>query len=159
MGERKQKPKLPPSGARQEGPQSQVVGTLGGRIHVRWDEGTVATPHGQLVLFAKFLGATGVFEPWVSLGCNHESPAAAGRSGQGGQSCRADHAVPDAHALQDQHAQIVDRQYPCGFAARRSTAEQFKAADPWAVLVCYVSDRIAPTLRPFRPPGPLAASG
>jgi hypothetical protein len=44
----------------------QVVDTLGGRMHVRWDEGAAATPHGQLVFFAEFLGATGVFERWVS---------------------------------------------------------------------------------------------
>ena len=46
--------------------QPQVVDTLGGRMHVRWDEGAAATPHGQLVFFAEFLAATGVFERWVS---------------------------------------------------------------------------------------------
>lgn len=45
--------------------QPQVVDTLGGRMHVRWDEGAVATPHGQLVFFAEFLAATGVFDRWV----------------------------------------------------------------------------------------------
>ena len=35
-------------------------------MHVRWDEGAAATPHGQLVFFAEFLAATGVFERWVS---------------------------------------------------------------------------------------------
>jgi len=44
----------------------QVVDTLGGRMHVRWDGGAAATPHGQLVFFAEFLAATGVFERWVS---------------------------------------------------------------------------------------------
>jgi len=48
------------------GDQPQVVDTLGGRMHVRWDEGAAATPHGQLVFFAEFLAATGVFERWVS---------------------------------------------------------------------------------------------
>ena len=43
-----------------------MVDTLGGRIHVRWDQGAAATPHGQLVFFAEFLAATGVFERWVS---------------------------------------------------------------------------------------------
>ena len=43
-----------------------MVDTLGGRLHVRWDGGAVATPHGQLVFFAEFLAATGVFERWVS---------------------------------------------------------------------------------------------
>jgi hypothetical protein len=37
-----------------------------GRAHARWDEGAAATPHGQLVFFAEFLAATGVFERWVS---------------------------------------------------------------------------------------------
>jgi hypothetical protein len=35
-------------------------------MHVRWDEGAAATPHGQLVFFAEFLATTGVFERWVS---------------------------------------------------------------------------------------------
>jgi hypothetical protein len=43
-----------------------VVDTPGGRMHVRWDQGAAATPHGQLVYFAEFLAATGVFERWVS---------------------------------------------------------------------------------------------
>jgi hypothetical protein len=46
--------------------QPEVVDTLGGRMHVRWDSGAAATPHGQLVYFAQFLAATGVFERWVS---------------------------------------------------------------------------------------------
>ncbi len=39
-----------------------VVDTLGGRMHVRWDDGAAATPHGQLVFFAEFLAAAGVFD-------------------------------------------------------------------------------------------------
>ena len=35
-------------------------------MHVRWDAGAAATPHGQLAYFAEFLAATGVFERWVS---------------------------------------------------------------------------------------------
>ena len=49
-----------------EAEQPQVVDTLGGRMHVRWDSGAAATPHGQLVYFAEFLATTGVFERWVS---------------------------------------------------------------------------------------------
>lgn len=45
----------------------QVVDTLGGRMHVRWDEAAAATPHGQLVFFAEFLAATGVFDRWGCL--------------------------------------------------------------------------------------------
>ena len=50
--------------------QLQVVDTPGGRlyvgIHVGWDAGAAATPHGQPVFFAEFLAATGVFERAVS---------------------------------------------------------------------------------------------
>jgi len=42
-----------------------AVVTLGGRMHVRWDEGAQATPNGQLVFFAEFLATAGIFECWV----------------------------------------------------------------------------------------------
>src|SRR5262249_258226 len=45
--------------------EPMVVDTLGGRMHVRWDDAAQATPNGQLVFFAEFLSATGVFEEWV----------------------------------------------------------------------------------------------
>ncbi len=44
---------------------AMVVDTLGGRMHVRWDEGAQATPNGQLVFFAEFLQTAGIFERWV----------------------------------------------------------------------------------------------
>ena len=31
-----------------------AVQTMGGRMHVRWDETAQATPHGQIVYFAEF---------------------------------------------------------------------------------------------------------
>jgi hypothetical protein len=34
----------------------------------------------------------------------------------------------------------------------KDTAERFKEIDRWAVLLRYVSDKIAPVLGPFRPP-------
>ena len=46
--------------------QVQAVGTPGGRMHVGRDAGAAATPRGQLVFFAEFLAATGVFDRWVS---------------------------------------------------------------------------------------------
>ena len=49
-----------------EAEKLQAVDTLGGRMHVGWDAGAAATPHGQLVFFAEFLASTGVFERWVS---------------------------------------------------------------------------------------------
>ena len=33
-----------------------VADTMGGRMHVRWDDTAQATPHGQIVFFAEFLG-------------------------------------------------------------------------------------------------------
>ena len=42
-----------------------AVDTMGGRMHVRWDEAAQATPHGQIVFFAEFLATAGVFERWV----------------------------------------------------------------------------------------------
>ena len=41
----------------------------------------------------------------------------------------------------------------------KAAAEQFKTADRWAVLLRYVSDKIAPTLGPFRAPTGLPATG
>ena len=41
----------------------------------------------------------------------------------------------------------------------KAAAEQFKIADRWAVLLRYVSDRIAATLAPFKPPPWLSATG
>jgi hypothetical protein len=48
-----------------------TVDTLGGRIQVDWDPSAQATPHGQLVFFAAFLAAAGVFDAWV-----HSCPVA-----------------------------------------------------------------------------------
>ena len=48
-----------------QGVDAMVVSTGGGRMHVRWDETAQATPHGQLVFFAEFLCASGVFDQWV----------------------------------------------------------------------------------------------
>ena len=48
-----------------QGVEAMVVSTSGGRMHVRWDETAQATPHGQLVFFAEFLCASGVFDQWV----------------------------------------------------------------------------------------------
>ena len=60
MGEHKRRPMGALAKLKEGGDQPQVVDTLGGRMHVRWDEGAAATPHGQLVFFAEFLATTGV---------------------------------------------------------------------------------------------------
>jgi hypothetical protein len=55
--------------------EAMVVDTLGGRMQVRWDESTQATPNGQLVFFAEFLACTGVFDRWVqNCPLNYTSP-------------------------------------------------------------------------------------
>lgn len=55
--------------------QAMVVDTMGGRMHVRWDEQAQATPHGQLVFFAEFLATAGVFDRWVeSCPLSYSSP-------------------------------------------------------------------------------------
>ena len=65
MGEAKRKALAARRGAHAAPSQPQIVDTLGGRMHVRWDEAAAATPHGQLVFFAEFLATTGVFARWV----------------------------------------------------------------------------------------------
>jgi hypothetical protein len=66
MGEARRKVRAALQGDGSVSAESQIVDTLGGRMHVRWDEGATATPRGQLVFFAEFLAATGVFGRWVS---------------------------------------------------------------------------------------------
>jgi hypothetical protein len=45
-----------------------VADTMGGQVHLHWDETAQATPHGQIVFFAEFLAMAGVFDRWVQ-GC------------------------------------------------------------------------------------------
>ena len=66
MGESKRRRRMAVVRTDERDDEPQLVDTLGGRMHVRWDREAVATPHGQLVFFAEFLAATGVFERWVS---------------------------------------------------------------------------------------------
>ena len=77
MGERKQPVKTAVAAASEE---LMVVQTMGGRMQVRWDETAQATPHGQLVFFAEFLAAAGVFERWVdACPLHYTSPNASGK--------------------------------------------------------------------------------
>ena len=46
-----------------------------------------------------------------------------------------------------------------GWQHVKATAEQLREADPWVMLLRYVSDKIAPALGPFTPPVGLQASG
>ncbi|MCA3243629.1 MAG: IS1380 family transposase [Rubrivivax sp.] len=58
---------------------AMVVDTMGGRVHVRWDETAQATPHGQIVFFAEFLATAGVFDRWVQTCPLHYSSPNASR--------------------------------------------------------------------------------
>ena len=77
MGERK---KLSKTALARASEDAMVVQTMGGRMHVRWDETVQATPHGLLVFFAEFLATAGVFDRWVS-GCplSYSSPNASSK--------------------------------------------------------------------------------
>ena len=59
---------------------AMVVDTMGGRMHVRWDETAQATPHGQLVFFAEFLATAGVFDRWIDACPLHYSSPNASRA-------------------------------------------------------------------------------
>jgi hypothetical protein len=65
----KSKRKREQAGAVEISEAPMVVDTLGDRMHVRWDDGVSATPNGQLVFFAEFLAAAGVFDQWVDNCC------------------------------------------------------------------------------------------
>jgi Transposase DDE domain group 1 len=57
--------------------EAMAVDTMGGRVHVRWDDTAQATPHGQIVFFAEFLATAGVFDRWVqSCPLHYSSPNA-----------------------------------------------------------------------------------
>ena len=54
-----------------------AVDTHGGRLHVEWDPQAPVTPLGQLVFFAQFLAAGGLFGDWVrDCPLRYESPNA-----------------------------------------------------------------------------------
>lgn len=57
-----------------------VAQTMGGRMHVRWDETAQATPHGQVVFFSEFLATAGVFDRWVDACPLHYSSPNASRA-------------------------------------------------------------------------------
>jgi Transposase DDE domain group 1 len=63
----------------QAGEEFVAVQTMGGRMHVRWDETAQATPHGQIVYFAQFLATAGIFGQWVDSCPLHTSSPNASR--------------------------------------------------------------------------------
>ena len=65
MGEAKRKALAARHGAGQEPSEPQVVDTLGGRMHVRWDEGAAATPHGRADILKRLIANIGAALQYV----------------------------------------------------------------------------------------------
>jgi Transposase DDE domain group 1 len=57
-----------------------AVDTFGGRVQLRWEEESAATPLGQLAFFVEFLKASGLYERWVEeCPLHYTSPNAASK--------------------------------------------------------------------------------
>ena len=57
------------------------VQTAGGRVHVRWESRSAATPMGQLAYFIEFLTLTGLWPEWqADCPLAYRSPNAPGRA-------------------------------------------------------------------------------
>ena len=53
------------------------VQTMAGRVQVRWESGSAATPMGQLAYFIEFLNLTGLWSRWLeSAPLSYASPNA-----------------------------------------------------------------------------------
>jgi len=61
MGEAKRRSK---SGQRETSKAIRVQ-TAGGKVQVRWDNKSDATPYGQMIFFIEFLTTTGLWSSWV----------------------------------------------------------------------------------------------
>ena len=61
MGEAKRKREMPVK----EIAQAIGVETMNGRIQVKWDTSSSATPFGQMAFFIEFLKLTGLYERWI----------------------------------------------------------------------------------------------
>jgi hypothetical protein len=61
MGEGKRKREM----SINEVAQAIGVETMGGRIQVKWDTSSSATPFGQMTFFIDFLNLTGLYERWI----------------------------------------------------------------------------------------------
>lgn len=56
---------------------SAAVQTLAGRVQVRWESESAATPMGQLAYFIEFLNLTGLWRHWLeSCSLSYASPNA-----------------------------------------------------------------------------------
>ena len=98
-------------------------------------------------------------QPDGAHGGQHQQTPAAGRGGRTTQSAGQTALYPTplhgkANLLKSLIANIR-----AALQHVKQAAEQFKSADRWAVLLRYVSHRIAPVIGPFRPPNGLPTTG
>lgn len=82
--------------------------------------------------------------------------AAAGRAGHSGGLT-----TPDLTSMHGEATLLkpLIANIPAALRHVKDIAAPFRSADPWAVLRRRVSDKIAPTPGPFRPPTDLPATG
>jgi hypothetical protein len=98
-------------------------------------------------------------QPDGTHGGHHEPAAAAGGGGSGRTQRRANtlYLTPlhgKANILKPLTANVH-----AALQHVKAAAEQFKTMDRGTLMLRYVSDKIAPTLGPFRPPNGLPATG
>lgn len=127
------------------------VDTLGRRFHVEWDPNAPVTPLGQLVFFAQFLAAGGLFADWVRTCPLHfTSPNAPSLTDLLGTSALA------ILAGQNRYAHVTalraDTVNPQGLGMRKVCSEDsvrraFAAADPHA-CAAWQSGALQSTWRP-----------
>jgi hypothetical protein len=166
MGESKRKRAAGLIRAGEKDDTAQAIDTLCGRMHVRWDAQAAATPHGQLVFFAEFLAATGVFDRWVNecplQYASNNAPPKRDVLGTLMLGLLAGHRRY-AHIIALRGKAVLLRTLIANIHAAlrhvRQTAEQFASLDPWTTLVRYVSERIAPSIAPPKPDSALPATG
>ena len=148
-----------------------VADTMGGRMHVRWDETAQATPHGRTVFFAEFLATAGVFDRWVQ-GCppHYSSPnasrsrdvlgtpmlAAVGRA--------ASHGGQTMLYLAPMHAEVgliksMIANVHAAIQHVKAAAQQLPKIDRWAAMLAYICRRIVGRFPLPAPPPALAEQG
>lgn len=97
-------------------------------------------------------------QPDSKDGGHHKKAPAAGGGGAGRAQRRADNALPDTDAWQARMLKRLIANIHAALQHVKAAAEQFKSVDRWAVLLRYVSHKIAPTLGPLWPFAGLAAT-
>jgi len=118
------------------GEEVTVVDTLDRRIRVEWDPAAAVTPMGQLVYFAQFLAAAGLFSDWVrDCPLEYSSPNAPAKQDVLGTLALA--ILAGHHRYAHLTALRCDKVNPAGFGMSRVCSEDrvrlaFKDLDPKA---------------------------